>query len=951
MLSTNLKSLSEKHIAFLIILLIVVVYLHPIFLGKVDTPIDIRNINMYPWRYYAVDKKVKNVVLWEKTFTEIGTVVDKDSGFRVLKLNTPPNSSRELLIKLNLDEILLNELDDSKEVNYYLTFEFKPIYDKFLEVNFGVSFVNKITGSYYTPGVAIHPGSYYKENQPTTWYSAYFPLNNLLKTLKSIKDLGLYDIQLRIKNNNVVPATLLLQDFKIISEDFSRVQNVHNKYINDLIQWFIPAREYFSESLKKGKIPFWSNYTLTGSEFVAEPQVGFFHPLYFLTYLFFDHFTAHSILTFLCLLLCGIGAFSLVRYWKLGFAASLLTSIVYMFHPFNVTWFSFEHMLMNSAALPFLILSYEKNINNPRLLNKHLVASAFLLGLIFISGHLQIVYYTVIFFVLFAFFRFMQSIFYSESNYLKHIFSILFVCSFALMIGAIVLITFLPLFESSHRVPNSEDFIKSTSIPLEAFKGLLYPYYSGYPYESHTEINSLNSNYVNGFFRNYVYFGLLPFLFSLFSLRMNFQKRLTIFFLLTIVFSLLMCTGSPLFFRIKDYVPGFSHLQHYRFLEVYSFCVPFLSGIGFQILINHISFLKRRIVNIFVSVVLVIIVVDLMYYSSYFITWSNKASYKPLYKGGALEFLVKRQKELKEPFRILPFSVDKIELTKLKVNAAQPNTLQPYKLEEVSGCSSLISKDLYYLFVYIQTLDPTKLYPKEIINLFLNTNIPYPIYNFKSKILDLLNVKYFLVPKILTLDSKTTKKIFSNDCTIYENTDYLPRAFVVPNYEVIHAPRTIAAELESAWFNPYKQVILMSLPEYRSRINKINNQALDLKYNIEFIKYESDNITLKVNINRPGFLVLGNNLNNNWRVKVNNTKGKHFQANLVQRAVYLPSAGEYVVEFYYFPLLFLIGLSITSFAVIILLTLFIFLTYKEKAELKKEKAMVYRELERIEINV
>src|SRR3989338_3693274 len=98
-------------------------------------------------------------------------------------------------------------------------------------------------------------------------------------------------------------------------------------------------------------------------------------------YFLFDHFTAHLIITFVCLVLCGVGTFSLCRYWELSFYPSLFACIVYMFHPFNVVWFSFEHSIMNSATLPFLLLMYEKNLASGKLLNKYLLTSALLLGL------------------------------------------------------------------------------------------------------------------------------------------------------------------------------------------------------------------------------------------------------------------------------------------------------------------------------------------------------------------------------------------------------------------------------------------------------------------------------------------------------------------------------------------------------------------------------------------
>lgn len=940
-------SLNKNSLAFLFILIITIIYLHPVFLGKVDIPIDIRNIQMYPWRYYSVDKQIKKHVLWERIFSQNETVLDAEIGEKVFDFKIPPNQIHTLKFYPNYDKALLDKLDELRDKHYYLIFDFKSKYSNLGKLSFGTQFVLKNTTKYLRPKAEAYPSEFNKDYKNPSWYTIYIPLQNDIP----LNSLSNYEIHIVSKNpSKAINASLYIKDLKIVCEDFSKINNIKNPYTNDLIQWFTPAREYFSESLKKGKLPFWSNCTLTGSEFIAEPQVGFFHPFYIFCYLLFDHFTAHSILIFVCLLLSGIGAFFLSRYWNLSFGASLLTSIVYMFHPFNVTWFSFEHMLMNSATLPFLLLAYDKNIYTPTLLNKYLLISSLLLGLIFISGHLQIVYYTVIFFFMFCIYKLLLGAFLKKGDFVKNLSSILFIFSLASMIGAVVLVPFFPLFNASHRVANSIEFIKNTSVSLKSFLELLYPFYKGIPTETYTGVSILDPDYKMGFFRNYAYFGFLPFLISIFSLRLSFQKNLSIFFLLCLSFSLLICTGSPIFFLIKDYVPGFKQLQHYRFLEVYSFCVPFLTGIGFQVLLNHLSFLKQRTVKFIITMVILVASIDLMYCSSYFVTWSDRKDYKPLPSDGALEFLVNKQKKSQEPFRVLPFSVQKIRETKLKVNVAQPNTLQPYKLEDVSGYSSLISKDIYSLFVYIQTKDPSKLYSKEIIQLFPNTNIPYPIYNFRSKILDLLNVRYFLVPNVLTLDAEDTKRVFVGDCAIYENKNCLPRAFVVPKYSLIKSQKETIVKLESEDFNPREEVLLMSFP-YKSDLEEANNKKTALNYSVNFEEYNNEKTTLNVIVSRPSILVLGSNLNQNWRVKVNGKKADHYQANLVQRAIYLPDAGSYVIEFYYFPKLFLIGLGIATFAMLILIILTLILKYKNKTSKKYQIEEQFSEPSKIGIGV
>ena len=693
-----MKSLSENKIALIVIVLIGIIFLFPALLGFVDTPTDIRNVRMYPWRYHAVDKQIKNITLWQASFPKEQTITDQETQSSVFTLKTPPNNKSTIVSPIRWDKLLEKKSNKLSDTNYYISFDFKTISDSSVAFDFGITLVNKLNNSTYIPGVALTP-LLKNKNGTVSWYKAFYPLNNFLAKLPSVKNLNEYSVQIIVKNkSNSVPSSVYIKDFKLACEDFSLVKKVHNHYNNDLIQMFTPLREFFSESIKKGKLPFWNHYILTGAEFLAEPQVGFFHPLYFLSYLVFDHFTAHEIVTFICLVLSGIGAFLLAKYWKLNFGASLLVALVYMFQPFNVTWFSYEHMLMNSAVFPFLLLSYEKNINDKILLNKYLLLSALLLGLIFISGHLQYIYYTVMFFVLFAVFRFVVGIVdvglqpTSTGIFKKHLLSIVFVFGIGIMIGAIVLVPFLPLFQASHRTANPPDLVKASSVPLKAFLGLLYPFYKGipdWPLSGAVNQTAEYINYKSGFARNYVYFGLLPFVFSLFTFRL-FKNKLVLFFIFLIMLSVLISTGSPLFFAIRNFLPGFKEMQHYRFLQIYSYCVPFLTGFGFQAICDYFSFLKKDKKTLIFILIFLISITDLMYFSSYFVTWSDRASYKSLPKDGVLDFVITEQKKSKEHFRILPFVSHKVEGSSIKPDIAEPNTLLPFKLEDVSGYSSFI---------------------------------------------------------------------------------------------------------------------------------------------------------------------------------------------------------------------------------------------------------------------
>ncbi|MBI3591338.1 MAG: hypothetical protein HY094_08200 [Candidatus Melainabacteria bacterium] len=930
---------NEYQKASFLFVLVALIFLFPAFLGKVDTPIDIRDMKMFPWRYYNVSEKTIKTTLWEGSFQQGKQTIDK----KTLSLKIAPNKSIKLENEINLDEELANKTGGIKNSNYFISFEDRQVVDESSSITTSLFvLINKNTGETFYPP---HSYVYLDVDKKHSWVKNKFYLNPLISKLKSVSDLNQYSLQVIFTNkSNTEQAFLYLRDFKLQCNNYSNVSKVHNYYNSDLIQEFTPYREYFSDSLKSRKIHFWNPYILTGAEFQAEPQLNYLYPIYFLSYLLFDHFTADLVVTFLFFALCGIGAFALARYWGLGFAASLFTGIVYMFHPFNATRFSYEYMLMISATLPFLLLFYEKNLNENKLLNKNLIISSFFLGLIFSSGHLQYVEYTTLFFLMFACFRLFLSIFSPNPRILKNVVSICFVSFFAISIGSSVIIPFFQLFYNSNRVPISDTIIKFQSISFKNLLGLIYPYYGGNPTWSFVSIPAADPAYIYyrlNFYKHYIYFGFLPFLLSILTLKVFFKNKLISFFYTTITLSMLICMGSPLFFLIKNLIPGFNEMQHIKFLNVYSYCVPFLSGIGFQIFIDYISRFKKNMRAFLVTTVILVTTVDLMYFSSFFVTWSDRSSYKPVPKGGSLEFILNEQKKSKEPFRVLSY-IRQDPYEKLRnIQMPEPNTLMPYRIETLSGYSSFVQNDIFNLLSYLKIKDLNKIYRRNILNAFENSNEMYPINCANSKILDLLNVRFILTPKYLNLKTNNLKRVYHGDCSIYENLNYYPRAFVVSGYKVIDSPKDTIVELDNKDFNPKQAVILMSLPiDYKDlSSNDILEQPSDINYKVELVKYEPDQITLKVDLDKSGFLVLGNNLNSNWKVKINNRKGNHYQANLVQRAVYLPGAGSYLIEFYYFPKFFIIGFSITSFAVLILLLLLFFLKFN-KSKIKNNKTVV-----------
>lgn len=926
--------LNETFIAFAFVLIITITFLFPAFLGKVECPVDIRNYYYYPWKYHTTDKHLIKQDLTRVNLEEVSNS-DKDSNGnnkqKVYKLD--PLSRKEILLNLNIDDF--KNIIISNNFNYYLCFEFLPSVNKNEQLNFGVYVSDKNKNVANLPFSAF-PVKTNGEEAGSKWHFAKANLNFVLDEIKSFEKLKDFNIYIVVQNSGKAPSSLTLNNVKVISEDFSNLKSkaVHNYFLEDLILWFTPARESFSNSLKKGKIPFWNNYILSGTEFIAEPQVGFFNPIYFLAYFLFDHFTAHSIILIIFFILNGIGSYMLARHWKFTFQASLLTSLVYMFNPYLLCWFGYEHTLMCNSILPFLLLFYDKSINEKKILNPYLIYASALAGLLFLSGHLQVVYYSLFFLGMYAIFKFLISSGSFKEKCLNQIPVFIFIVLFGLAIGSIVLIQFFPLLSNSHRLPLSEEYLRGASCTLEALKGLIYPYYKGKISWLLTDRYSLDPaymNYKNRFFKNYYYFGVLPFLISLFAFRVTSKNKLVPFFYFSICFSILCSSFPDFYLLIRNLIPGFSLLQNTRFLEIYSYSVPFLAGIGFMSLFECLPKINLKTKKILTSLILIISAIDLIYFSSFYVTWSERGDYKPVHRGGVIEFLQKEKESSKEPFRVLsvesPYNIG----FGLKPTSSKPNFLLPYGIEEINGYSSFLPKDFYWLFMYVKTKNRNILYAKEDKLLNKNTNIVYPFPEYKDKILDLLNVKYFLTSSDFSLDSTDAVKLFDGDSRLWLNKNYLPRAFISSSYELVPNKSDLIVKLNSDEFNPCETVLFNSIDNKTKIIlHKFSQSDENVESKIDFEKYENENIILNVKTNKAGILVLGNNLNDNWRVKVNNIPQDILKVNLVQAGVLLSEAGDYKVEYYYYPKRFYIGLGATIGAFLILLTILGFISCKSK---------------------
>jgi uncharacterized membrane protein YfhO len=221
---------------------------------------------------------------------------------------------------------------------------------------------------------------------------------------------------------------------------------------------------------------------------------------------------------------------------------------------------------------------------------------------------------------------------------------------------------------------------------------------------------------------------------------------------------------------------------------------------------------------------------------------------------------------------------------------------------------------------------------------------PYiPLDNGKifnnSKIAGLLNVRYVLSNEIVddknfSLKFNLTTPVYivysptqdTKNVYIYENMEFIPRAFVVHDAKVIE-DKDILDEMSNKSFNP-KDIVILEKDIGKTLKNSGEFEEANITY------YSPDEIDVNVNLSSPGFLVLSENWYPGWKAYDNDKEKEIYKADYILRSVYLEE-GSHKIKFVYDPFSFKVGLLVTVFSISSLFALVIFRFKNIFKELKR----------------
>ena len=213
----------------------------------------------------------------------------------------------------------------------------------------------------------------------------------------------------------------------------------------------------------------------------------------------------------------------------------------------------------------------------------------------------------------------------------------------------------------------------------------------------------------------------------------------------------------------------------------------------------------------------------------------------------------------------------------------------------VNGFTPL-ALDRYYRFVHYMTWQRV---PEK------RTHTPdqevfHPDHKFPFKV---LNVRY-----------SVGRGPASGEGQLISRDDYLPRAFFVPEWEVLENDEAVLQAMRSPQFDP-RQVVLF----HRDPGVSLSPGGPDATAQVEITRYSPRSISLKAKVQADGFLVLSEMDYPGWRAYLDGREVPLLRADYLLRAIPLP-AGQYQrIEVRYQPQSFTIGLLITLLGVLALL--------------------------------
>jgi len=749
----------------------------------------------------------------------------------------------------------------------------------------------------------------------------------------------------------LVPADLLSPRFPwkpYFPPDFQ----IHNHYASDIIDSQYPARAVARHTIHSGQLPLWDPYTSGGKPLGTMPIYALsFPPNVLLWLLPLD--VSFTLVTAIRLFISGVAMFAFLRELQLGKMPALVGSTIFAFNGFVIVWLNATAGTTLSLA-PLAFWAGERTIKKASVGNLCLLALT--VGILVSGGFLAVVLYVL--YALSGYLTFRAGLLAWQQRHGREAPRKLIRTGLAIVVGIALMTPQLWSFWE-HLELTSYDTQRATqqrglgSEPLHNLIRYLIPDYYGEPA-------------ANDFFDVYPehtgYVGILPLFLSALALAFAWRQHKAVwFFGLLGMLAFGMVFGAP-FNRWIVRLPGLNLGGSPRLKSIFAFSVAVLAAFGLDFLQQQWK--SGRLIRKTIAVVALVagiqgavILLTERYWGpggsashvfdrSLRWLWERGALRHHLFEDfllyllwlqGSLVLLTARVKgfisrrwvglgalilisldlvgwgiSYNRPVHrdqvfpqtpgitFLQSDQDLFRVTGLE-DVFPPSTLGVYQLQDIAGHDPL-APDRYRQA--LQLIDPDTRFGVRGTIMRLNSKT----VDLGSPLLDLMNLKYIADhpfaynEEFITQDGTFVKVYGGPDMTIYENTEVLPRCYVVSQAEVVADPEAILARLASGQVDPREIALLEEEPpEPLSGKSEAEGQVVP-----EIVSYTANRVVVQTEVKDSALLVLGDTYYPGWKASLDGQPTKIYQANYLFRAVFLPP-GEHKVEFVFRPRPYYLG--------------------------------------------
>jgi len=750
----------------------------------------------------------------------------------------------------------------------------------------------------------------------------------------------------------------------------------------DLAPFLYPNYRFAAEYLKQGIIPLWNPHLYNGMPFAADIQAGLFYPINLVVFLLVPNLTYEWLqyLALFHFWLAGVTMYACLRLLIIPTApqaspsihplAAFAGAIAFQFSDLFIVHFGNLNMIAVAAWLPLVFLLFHHSLGgfsqNQTIFctpNYGLAAaSGVILAIATLAGHIQITLFILLTLGLYSLFYIYtiilnrSSFSILRSSFLKPFLPLLM--TLFIMVGLTALLL-LPAYEMSQYTRRVElPYTEAAQYSLHPVQmiGLLMPNYFGRDPALHWgPWSRVETGYI----------GILPLMLAMIGLILS-RNHLKWYFAGLALFAMLLALGGYTVVHgwLYAFVPAFNQLRApARFILLFDFGIAVLAGLGLNLLLHPLNTINHTRLSTLLKPLtwglggLMVMALPYAYYATLTTQDRDPSIFNRATAAaeGVVIFSI-----------ITTLSLVYLHLRK----HYQLKTATHYSQYVVGiGAILLIGFDLFTLGydVDVGQIDPTAkfhhpealAYLENDLNLFRievttdvwhlwqpNTAMLHGLYDVwglynpltladptlywsgapprSSGRYNFLGIKYIIASKAGAPADGNIVPVFDADpdINIYLNLDGGNRLLFVGQTEIV-------ADHDAAWeavrqeaFDPTTTVILEkeNIGRFRESIDTneplaLNNQP---KATLALLQYDLDRITVGIQTDQAGYLVLADAYYPGWQATINGQPTTLERANFAFRAVYVP-AGDHTIQLLFQPFWWQIGLMITAFTILILM--------------------------------